>query len=183
LFNPDLYFTGLNYYGSAFNPSVGGYWSGVAGQTFSITSVHGGVYGTVSTEIFDLVIGRNSDCWSTPYIPTPTPSALGYCSSVSTSDADTGFSFSGIQFGSISCFDIGGPTYDNTEFNATSILTGLYDTVLYIFTGTLRDNWIAHICLQEVNLGVIQIFDVTISLTLIAYVVGITLLIRELFSS
>lgn len=101
--------------------------------------------------------------------PTPTGTPPGYCQVVNGGGAvpDSGFEFNGITFGSTACFDIGPiPTWD-----------------FGFLVVNVNIPWIAHLCLTDVDLGVITAFGVQISLLTLSYVWGIAWAIRNLFMS
>jgi hypothetical protein len=118
------------------------------------------------------------DVWASDHVPTPetptvTPTAEptlegSYCAVIH-NDGDAGFSWTGITFGDTYCFDIG--PYDGFDFG------GLTAPAYGAFP------WIAHICFQDVDLGTITVFLVSISLSTIAYVLGIMMIIRNMFVS
>ena len=100
---------------------------------------------------------------------TPAPTAISsYCSSVSAEE--TGFSWSGVSYpGQPHCFDIG--PYEGFDFGGfTAPPIGAYP-------------WLAHICLQDVAFGTAEIFGVVISLDVILLLLGVVMLIRNLFTS
>lgn len=101
--------------------------------------------------------------------PTPGPSG-GYCTVVNGGGepASEGFSWSGITYGSQYCFDIG--PLDQWDWGIVNL-------------ANIGLPWIAHICLQEIDIGVIEIFGVSVSLLVVAYVVGIAWIIRNMFVS
>jgi len=103
--------------------------------------------------------------YPTAVTPTPTPAvSSGYCGSVqSTQDL---FGWDGIDFGASACFDIG-------PYSGISILG-------WDFAATPH---LAHLCAQDVSLGTVTIFGVSLSLQVIAYVLGIAWVVRNMFVS
>ncbi len=103
--------------------------------------------------------------------PTPTPTAVpdtGYCSVVSDMDM-TGFTWTGISMTEKACFDIG--PYGGFDW------FGLTANPIFGYP------WLAHICVQGVNIGELTVFGVTVSLHIMAYIVGFALFIRNMFIS
>lgn len=104
--------------------------------------------------------------------PTATPTPVPYCNTVNGGGAsapDEGFEWSGITLGGTSCFDIG-PYEEITIFS-------------WLSAGNLDIPWIAHMCLTEVDIGVVQAFGVQVSLLVVSYIVGVVMVIRNLFVS
>ena len=120
-------------------------------------------------------------------IPTSTPVAIGtpnpnYCGSVQSAESDLTnnnvFAYSGFQVGGTSCFDLGGPGYDVNAYDFGTLLNGFYQ-----FFADDPEAWIAHICLQGLNIGVVKVMGMEISLHIFALVAGLGLLIRNMFIS
>lgn len=101
---------------------------------------------------------------------TPVPTAVSpYCTVVNGGGGipDDGFAFDGITFGSTACFDVGPiPTWD-----------------FGFLVVNVNIPWIAHLCLTNVDLGVIQAFGVSVSLLTLSYVWGVAWALRNLFTS
>ena len=133
---------------------------------------------------YNVVIEVYSSLGTPTVVPSVTPVVTmtpvvggSYCSSVS--QTEDGFSWDGIEYGDTVCFDLGGPAFEDNG-------SGWWDWFvhdLWTAFGTPNIPWIAHICMQDVSFGVVQIFGVYISLELILYVVGIITLIRNMFVS
>ncbi len=128
-------------------------------------AMYGGPLNEVTGSIYVVVNGY-------PFMyGTPTPSSGSYCAVVNGGGSpitDTGFSWTGIEYGSQTCFDIG--PIDEWDFG-------------WITFSNINIPWIAHLCLQEIDIGVITLFGVSVSLLVIAYVVGVLMIIRNMFVS
>lgn len=103
-----------------------------------------------------------------PTTPTVTPTATAtrigsYCD-VTDSVGSIAFSYSGLIFGAAHCVDVG---------NWSVSILGIAITI----------PWIAHLCFQDVTLGTVILFNVVVSLDVIAYVLGVAWAIRNLFIS
>ena len=133
---------------------------------------------------YDITIYLNGSQNSTP---TPAPTQTGtpnpnYCASVQSVDSDLEnndvFSYSGFQVGATSCFDLGGPGFNVNAYDFGTLLNGFYQ-----FFANDPQAWVAHICLQGLNIGVVKIMGMEISLHVFALVAGLGLLIRNMFIS
>jgi len=100
--------------------------------------------------------------------PTPAPSGLIYCDIVNGegTEALDDFGWSGVTVTYGSCFDIG-PW--EPPFPSVSDFGGI--------------PWLAHICMAEINLGVVTLFGVSLSLLMVAYVSALAWALRNLFVS
>ncbi len=110
--------------------------------------------------------------------PTPEPLPSSYCSVVSDDAAMQGFGWTGITTGATACYDLGN--------------VGLWDWVGHIGNleppsshdaWNIRIPWIAHICLTDISLGTLTIYNVVVDLTAVAYIVAVAMLIRNMFVS
>lgn len=109
---------------------------------------------------------------------TPTPQATAtvaataypsFCAAVNGGDAysniDTqGISWTGIATYNLSCFDLG-PTH------------------FTLFSYDWDIPWLAHICLQEIDIGNLNVFGVGISLLVTVYALGVAWVLRNMFIS
>jgi hypothetical protein len=112
---------------------------------------------------------------------TSTPDIGNYCSVVSDDNMDDNlFSYSGISVTGESCFDIGGPALSGDEQGSwwDWFINDLWKTA-----GSPDIPWIAHVCLVGVNIGELTVFGVSISLHIVAFIVGVAMLIRNMFVS
>lgn len=100
-----------------------------------------------------------------PVTPSPTATARpgSYCD-VTDSVGSIAFSYSGLIFGAAHCVDVG---------NWSVSILGI----------AIEIPWIAHLCFQDVTLGTVILFNVVVSLDIIAYVLGVAWAIRNLFIS
>jgi hypothetical protein len=103
-----------------------------------------------------------------PVTPTVTPTATAthiasYCE-ITDSVGSIAFSYSGLIFGAAHCVDVG---------NWSVSILGI----------AIDIPWIAHLCFQDVTLGTVILFNVVVSLDIIAYVLGVAWAIRNLFIS
>ena len=159
--------------------------SGITTLLLAVVSV--GASGNVSTNNIDSTFSLAQDisCLSTPQVTiTPTGTAVpgGYCGSVESVDSDLAnsevFSYSGFQVGSTSCFDLGGPGFASNNYDFGTLLNGFYQ-----FFASDPNSWLAHICMQGLNIGVVRIMGMEVSLHMFAMVAGLGLLIRNMFIS
>lgn len=145
----------------AYPAQIGRYFFNLAGSG----EAYGNVVTGPSTEYWITTVP-----WETVGTPAPSPTPdVGYCQAVNGGGEvpDSGFEFNGITFGSTACFDIGPiPTWD-----------------FGFLVVNVNIPWIAHLCLTNIDLGVITAFGVQISLLTISYVWGIAWAIRNLFTS
>lgn len=145
----------VNSYGINMVPSGSEYW---ANEKCTGT---GHTYYVVQMSSYSAVM-------ATPTI-VPTSVAGSYCSTVSGS-GDNGFSWTGIGYGDIACVDIG--PVDWSTVLPSWMPTGGLPTV----------PWIAHICFQNIDIGVITVFAMSFSLSNFAYVMGAVGVIMVLVS-
>jgi len=101
----------------------------------------------------------------TPVPVTPTGTPSGYCESVDGSTGgDSAFTWTGIEYGVAQCLDIGPYEVD---------ILGI----------AIDIPWLAHLCLQEISIGVITAFNVVVTLDVIIAILLCAWMIRNMFIS
>jgi len=171
------------------NPDIDNYSMGLSTGTYPATGTGVSVHHTYSKSVgtsFGLTFHTSKDTnqssfWGgTVYIqpqavfptpipvtpsvtPTGTPSV--YCAAVDGSTSgDSGFSWTGIEYGASACIDIG-----PEEISILGVDIGFPH--------------LAHLCLQEISIGIMVIFGVTIALDVVAAILFLAFLLRNMFIS
>jgi len=164
-----------------FYPS--GFQYSMAGSNGYIKLSHIATAGSVWTGTFtyNVKIYSSPDCLIPPTVtPTPIPEEYSYCDVVRSEEDDSGFDWTGIEIIGSSCWDLGGPGLTSDGGG------GFWDWFgndLWKSLGSPNIPWIAHVCLVGIDLGILTVFNVSISLLVVAYTVGLALILRNMFVS